>query len=65
MCRRLNSENKCRFKEECAYNHKRINPKEGVNVLKDKVDMLEKKFKYLTMKVEILNLEQIEKFCML
>ena len=51
MCRRLTSENKYRFKEECAYTHKRVNYE--VNVLKDKVDMLEKKLKYLTMKVEI------------
>ena len=61
MCRRLNSENKCRFKEECAYNHKRIKPNEDVNVLKDKVDILENTVKELTKKVEVQNLEQMER----
>ena len=38
-----------------------INPNEDVNVLKDKVDILEKMVKELTEKVEIHNLEQMEK----
>ena len=61
MCRRFNTDNICRFKEECAYSHKRINANEDVNGLKDKVDKLEKMVKELTKKVEIHNLEQMEK----
>ena len=61
MCRRLNTDNICRFKETCAYSHKMINPNEDVNVFKDKVDILEKMVKELTKKVEIHNLEQMEK----
>ena len=64
MCRRLNSENKCRFKEECTYNNKRINPNEDVIVLKDKVDILENTVKELTKKVDIHNLEQMKRLCM-
>ena len=51
MCRQLKSENECRFNEECAYNHKRIHPTEDVNVLKDKVDILENTVRELTKKL--------------
>ena len=50
------SENEFIFKEECAYNHKRINPNEVVHVLKDKVDILENTVKELAKKVEVPNL---------
>ena len=59
MGRRLNTDNIGRFKEECANSHKRINPNEDVNALKDKVDIMEKMVKELNMKIEIHNLQQM------
>ena len=44
ICRRhFTSGNQCKFKEDCAYTHSKINHDEEKNHLKEKVEILEKK----------------------
>ena len=60
-CRRFNSGQECRFKEECAYNHIRKNPDEEQIILKEKVEVLEKTVSELTKKVKSKENVQLEK----
>ena len=60
-CRRFNSGQECRFKEECAYNHIRKNPDEEQIILKEKVEVIEKTVSELTKKLEAKNLVQLKK----
>ena len=62
-CKRLSSENECRFKEECEYTYVRKNPEDEKKVLKDKVEVLENTVNELTRKLEARNLDQLEKGC--
>ena len=55
------SGNHCKFKEECAYTHNKINHYEEKNYLKEKVEILEKTVIDLNKKVESKDLERFEK----
>jgi hypothetical protein len=60
-CKRFTSGIECTFREECAYSHTRSNPNGDENILKVKVEILEKTVIDLTNKIETKNIEQLEK----
>ena len=60
ICKRLESESGCRFKEKCTYSHQACIVNEEQNELKDKLRLLEEIVAQLTNKVENGKLEQLE-----
>ena len=61
ICRRFSLEKEYRFKEYCEYTHEGSNSDNEKEVLKERVDLLEKEVNELTSILETRNLEQIEK----
>ena len=61
ICRRFSLEKECRFKDDCEYTHERSNSDNEKEVLKERVNILEKEVNELTSKLETRNLDQLEK----
>ena len=54
ICKYFNTNNTCKFGEDCAYKHKLTKEKSDLNKLEAKVDILEKTVKAMAVKIEVL-----------